>query len=76
MSWVKAASFNGEDVFDENADDLYLQSKEWASNMKKRIKVKLALAHLSELRLWCDFSLWLIVAFWFIVLNRTVMWTE
>ncbi|XP_032406601.1 OTU deubiquitinase with linear linkage specificity a [Xiphophorus hellerii] len=38
MSWVKAASFNGEDVFDENADDLYLQSKEWASNMKKRIK--------------------------------------
>ncbi|XP_008394879.1 OTU deubiquitinase with linear linkage specificity a [Poecilia reticulata] len=38
MSWVKAASFNAEDVFDENADDLYLQSKEWASNMKKRIK--------------------------------------
>ncbi|XP_043960199.1 OTU deubiquitinase with linear linkage specificity a [Gambusia affinis] len=38
MSWVKAASFNGDDVFDENADDLYLQSKEWASNMKKRIK--------------------------------------
>ncbi|MED6282577.1 hypothetical protein CHARACLAT_033611, partial [Characodon lateralis] len=38
MSWVKAASFSGEDVFDENADDLNLQSKEWTSNMKKRIK--------------------------------------
>ncbi|MEQ2294900.1 hypothetical protein AMECASPLE_008572 [Ameca splendens] len=38
MSWVKAASFSGEDVFDENADDLNLQSKEWTSNMKKRIR--------------------------------------
>ncbi|CAN9506393.1 unnamed protein product [Ophioblennius macclurei] len=38
MSWVKAASFNGEDVFDENGDELSLQSKEWMSNMKKRVK--------------------------------------
>ncbi|KAM4719163.1 OTU deubiquitinase with linear linkage specificity a [Anableps anableps] len=38
MSWVKDASLSGEDVFDENVDDLYLQSKEWTSNMKKRIK--------------------------------------
>ncbi|XP_034415473.1 OTU deubiquitinase with linear linkage specificity a [Cyclopterus lumpus] len=37
MSWVKAAS-HSEDVFDENADDLTLQSKEWTSNMKKRVK--------------------------------------
>jgi len=39
MSWVNAAS-RSEDVFDENADDLNLQSKEWTSNMKKRVKVK------------------------------------
>ncbi|XP_072234360.1 OTU deubiquitinase with linear linkage specificity a [Leuresthes tenuis] len=38
MSWVKAASFSGEDVFDENADELNLQTKEWTSNMKKRVK--------------------------------------
>ncbi|XP_038153791.1 OTU deubiquitinase with linear linkage specificity a [Cyprinodon tularosa] len=38
MSWLKSASFGGEDVFDENADELHLQSKEWTSNMKKRIK--------------------------------------
>ncbi|XP_012708661.2 OTU deubiquitinase with linear linkage specificity a [Fundulus heteroclitus] len=38
MSWVKAASLGGEDVFDDTADDLSLQSKEWTSNMKKRIK--------------------------------------
>ncbi|XP_044033215.1 OTU deubiquitinase with linear linkage specificity a [Siniperca chuatsi] len=38
MSWVKAVSYNGEDVFDEMADDLNLQSKEWTSNMKKRIR--------------------------------------
>ncbi|XP_054479235.1 OTU deubiquitinase with linear linkage specificity a [Anoplopoma fimbria] len=37
MSWVKAASYS-EDVFDENADDLNLLSREWASNMKKRVK--------------------------------------
>ncbi|KAI3355371.1 hypothetical protein L3Q82_018207 [Scortum barcoo] len=38
MSWVKAVSYSGEDVFDECADDLSLLSKEWTSNMKKRIK--------------------------------------
>uniref|UniRef100_A0A1A7XBC4 Family with sequence similarity 105, member B, a n=2 Tax=Iconisemion striatum TaxID=60296 RepID=A0A1A7XBC4_9TELE len=37
MSWVKAMSVSGEDVFDENADELNLQSKEWAANMKKRV---------------------------------------
>ncbi|XP_034070037.1 OTU deubiquitinase with linear linkage specificity a [Gymnodraco acuticeps] len=37
MSWVRAVSTSG-DVFDENADELSLQSKEWASNMKKRVK--------------------------------------
>uniref|UniRef100_A0A3P9LZD9 OTU deubiquitinase with linear linkage specificity a n=1 Tax=Oryzias latipes TaxID=8090 RepID=A0A3P9LZD9_ORYLA len=37
MSWVKSASLNSEDVFDENADELHLQSKEWTSNMKKRV---------------------------------------
>lgn len=36
MSWFK--SLSGEDVFDENADELQLQSREWASNMKKRVK--------------------------------------
>uniref|UniRef100_A0A3Q3AVT5 OTU deubiquitinase with linear linkage specificity a n=2 Tax=Kryptolebias marmoratus TaxID=37003 RepID=A0A3Q3AVT5_KRYMA len=37
MSWVKAVPSGGEDVFDENADELHLQSKEWMSNMKKRV---------------------------------------
>ncbi|XP_029313663.1 OTU deubiquitinase with linear linkage specificity a [Cottoperca gobio] len=37
MSWVRGVSSSG-DVFDENADELSLQSKEWASNMKKRVK--------------------------------------
>ncbi|XP_076617677.1 OTU deubiquitinase with linear linkage specificity a [Chaetodon auriga] len=38
MSWVKAVSHSEEDVFDENADDISLQTKEWTSNMKKRIR--------------------------------------
>ncbi|CAJ1082476.1 OTU deubiquitinase with linear linkage specificity a [Xyrichtys novacula] len=38
MAWVKAISYNGEDVFDESADDFNLLSKEWASNMKKRVR--------------------------------------
>ncbi|XP_070784552.1 OTU deubiquitinase with linear linkage specificity a [Enoplosus armatus] len=38
MSWIKAVSYNGEDVFDENADDLSLQNQEWTSNMKKRVR--------------------------------------
>ncbi|XP_037549834.1 OTU deubiquitinase with linear linkage specificity a [Nematolebias whitei] len=37
MSWVKAVPSSGEDVFDENGDELNLQSKEWTSNMKKRV---------------------------------------
>uniref|UniRef100_A0A1A8JPW3 Family with sequence similarity 105, member B, a n=1 Tax=Nothobranchius kuhntae TaxID=321403 RepID=A0A1A8JPW3_NOTKU len=37
MSWIKTVSFSGQDVFDENADELNLQSKEWAANMKKRV---------------------------------------
>ncbi|XP_029935863.1 OTU deubiquitinase with linear linkage specificity a [Myripristis murdjan] len=38
MSWVKAIPGSGEDVFDEDADDINLQSKEWKFNMKRRIK--------------------------------------
>ncbi|XP_074549828.1 OTU deubiquitinase with linear linkage specificity a [Halichoeres trimaculatus] len=38
MAWVKAVSYNGEDVFDENADDFDLLGREWASNMKKRVR--------------------------------------
>ncbi|XP_041669701.1 OTU deubiquitinase with linear linkage specificity a [Cheilinus undulatus] len=38
MAWVKAVSYNGEDVFDQNADDINLLSKEWTSNMKKRVR--------------------------------------
>lgn len=38
MSWVKALPVSGEDVFDDSADELSLQSKEWTSNMKKRLR--------------------------------------
>ncbi|KAK7881715.1 hypothetical protein WMY93_030124 [Mugilogobius chulae] len=38
MSWLKSVSFSGEDVFDENADELNLQSREWSSNMKRRVR--------------------------------------
>ncbi|KAM9337316.1 OTU deubiquitinase with linear linkage specificity a [Symphorus nematophorus] len=38
MSWVKAVSYSGEDVFDENADDISLLTREWTSNMKKRVR--------------------------------------
>uniref|UniRef100_A0A3B4AI50 Essential protein Yae1 N-terminal domain-containing protein n=2 Tax=Periophthalmus magnuspinnatus TaxID=409849 RepID=A0A3B4AI50_9GOBI len=38
MSWFKSLSFSGEDVFDENADELNLQSREWSSNMKRRVR--------------------------------------
>ncbi|XP_008289020.1 OTU deubiquitinase with linear linkage specificity a [Stegastes partitus] len=38
MSWAKAVSLSGEDVFDEHGDELNLQSKEWTSNMKKRVR--------------------------------------
>ncbi|XP_071417667.1 protein YAE1 homolog isoform X2 [Pithys albifrons albifrons] len=39
MSWVQAAvSRCSEDVFDEDADEMYLLQKEWNSTMKKRLK--------------------------------------
>ncbi|XP_010883847.2 OTU deubiquitinase with linear linkage specificity a [Esox lucius] len=38
MSWVKSVQYSGEDVFDEDADDINLQDKEWKYNMKKRVK--------------------------------------
>lgn len=38
MSWVKRVSHGEEDVFDEYADDTSLVGREWASNMKKRIR--------------------------------------
>ncbi|NXW58109.1 YAED1 protein, partial [Eurystomus gularis] len=39
MSWVQAAlSQSNEDIFDEDADEMYLLQKEWNSTMKKRLK--------------------------------------
>ncbi|NWT01213.1 YAED1 protein, partial [Mionectes macconnelli] len=39
MSWVQAAvSQSSEDIFDEDADEMYLLQKEWNSTMKKRLK--------------------------------------
>ncbi|XP_057680365.1 OTU deubiquitinase with linear linkage specificity a [Corythoichthys intestinalis] len=38
MSWFKAASNGVGDVFEENADELGISSKEWANNMKRRIR--------------------------------------
>ncbi|XP_041817634.1 OTU deubiquitinase with linear linkage specificity a [Chelmon rostratus] len=38
MSWVKAVSHSEEDVFDENADDISLLTREWTSNMKRRVR--------------------------------------
>ncbi|KAL1006879.1 hypothetical protein UPYG_G00078410 [Umbra pygmaea] len=38
MSWVKSVQYSGEDVFDEDADDINLQDKEWKFNMQKRVK--------------------------------------
>ncbi|XP_051543664.1 protein YAE1 homolog [Myxocyprinus asiaticus] len=37
MSWVKSV-VSSEDVFDEDVDDISLQSKEWKYNMEKRAK--------------------------------------
>lgn len=42
MSWLKAASTCGDDVFDENADDMSVISNEWVSNMKRRLRVHAA----------------------------------
>ncbi|NXE37197.1 YAED1 protein, partial [Ptilorrhoa leucosticta] len=39
MSWVQVAvSQSNEDIFDEDADEMYLLQKEWNSTMKKRLK--------------------------------------
>ncbi|XP_010213429.1 PREDICTED: yae1 domain-containing protein 1 [Tinamus guttatus] len=39
MSWVQAAnSRSSEDIFDEDADEIYIAQKEWNSTMKKRLK--------------------------------------
>ncbi|XP_069715881.1 protein YAE1 homolog [Phaenicophaeus curvirostris] len=39
MSWVQAAvSRANEDIFDEDADEMYLLQKEWNSTMKQRLK--------------------------------------
>ncbi|NXS97663.1 YAED1 protein, partial [Jacana jacana] len=39
MSWVQVAvSRSSEDIFDEDADEMYLLQKEWNSTMKKRLK--------------------------------------
>ncbi|NWR00427.1 YAED1 protein, partial [Paradoxornis webbianus] len=39
MSWVQVAlSQSTEDIFDEDADEMYLLQKEWNSTMKKRLK--------------------------------------
>ncbi|KAM6421853.1 protein YAE1 homolog [Rhynochetos jubatus] len=39
MSWVQVAvSRPSEDIFDEDADEMYLLQKDWNSTMKKRLK--------------------------------------
>lgn len=39
MSWVQTAvSQSNEDIFDEDADEMYLLQKEWSTTMKKRLK--------------------------------------
>ncbi|NXG45557.1 YAED1 protein, partial [Psilopogon haemacephalus] len=39
MSWVHVAvSRSSEDIFDEDADEMYLLQKEWNSTMKRRLK--------------------------------------
>lgn len=48
MSWLKAASTCGDDVFDENADDMSVISNEWVSNMKKRVRVNFSLIYLAN----------------------------
>lgn len=57
MSWLKAVPSGADDVFDENADDINLLTKEWASNMKKRVKVRhfgsKLLLHVLMLLLYC-----------------------
>ncbi|NXG74500.1 YAED1 protein, partial [Baryphthengus martii] len=39
MSWLQVAlSRSSEDIFDEDADEMYLLQREWNSTMKKRLK--------------------------------------
>ncbi|NXI36786.1 YAED1 protein, partial [Galbula dea] len=39
MSWVQVAvRQSSEDIFDEDADEMYLLQKEWNSTMKRRVK--------------------------------------
>ncbi|XP_019735456.1 OTU deubiquitinase with linear linkage specificity a [Hippocampus comes] len=38
MSWLKATSNGTDDVFEEIADELDISAKEWALNMKRRIR--------------------------------------
>ncbi|NXU59280.1 YAED1 protein, partial [Turnix velox] len=39
MAWVQVAvSQSNEDIFDEDADEMHLQQKEWNSTMKRRLK--------------------------------------
>lgn len=47
MSWIKMVSQSSDDVFDEQADELKLQSKEWNTMIKKRIKVEQTLPNVS-----------------------------
>lgn len=39
MSWVKSLASGSEDIFDEDIDEIAVQSKEWKQNMEKRSKV-------------------------------------
>ncbi|KAM4606198.1 OTU deubiquitinase with linear linkage specificity a [Polymixia lowei] len=38
MSWVKSIPYSGDDVFDEDADEISIQNKEWMSHLKKRLR--------------------------------------
>jgi len=40
MSWVQVvANRSNEDIFDEDADEMYPVQKEWNNTMRKRLKV-------------------------------------
>ncbi|XP_043921530.1 protein YAE1 homolog [Protopterus annectens] len=39
MSWLKSVSHSGDDVFDEEADEMLVSQREWGSTMDKRVKV-------------------------------------
>lgn len=42
MSWVKAVPCSGDDVFDENADEMSVSTREWSASMKRRVRVNRA----------------------------------